>query len=107
MKRWLDHDNSAPNHVATLGYETLFRSRLKTNGDLIAEYVAGLGPEYDDRPLVLFGYSKGVPDIFAFLVQYPELTRVQRWSPMPARCGDHRWPMRPTAHHDSAPSESR
>ena len=33
-----------------------------------------MGPEYDDRPLVLFGYSKGLPDIFAFLVQYPELT---------------------------------
>ena len=79
VKRWLDQDNSAPNHVATLGYETGFVqvegiASSKTNGDLIAEYVAGLGPEYDDRPLVLFGYSKGVPDIFAFLVQYPELT---------------------------------
>lgn len=79
VKRWLDHDNSAPNHVATLGYETGFIqvegiASSETNVDLIAEYVAGLGPEYDDRPLVLFGYSKGVPDIFAFLVQYPELT---------------------------------
>lgn len=79
VKRWLDHDNSAPNHVATLGYETGFIqvegiASSETNGGLIAEYVAGLGPEYDDRPLVLFGYSKGVPDIFAFLAQYPELT---------------------------------
>ena len=79
VKRWLDHDNSAPNHVANLGYETGFIqvegiASSETNGDLIAEYVAGLGPEYDDRPLVLFGYSKGLPDIFAFLVQYPELT---------------------------------
>jgi len=79
VKAWLHHDNSAPNHVATLGYETGFVqvegiASSETNGDLIAEYVAGLGPEYDDRPLVLFGYSKGLPDIFAFLVQYPELT---------------------------------
>ena len=79
VKAWLHHDNSAPNHVATLGYETGFIqvegiASAETNADLIAEYVAGLGPEYDDRPLVLFGYSKGVPDIFAFLVQYPELT---------------------------------
>ena len=79
VKRWLDHDNSAPNHVATLGYETGFIqvegiASSETNADLIAEYVAGLGPNYDERPLVLFGYSKGVPDIFAFLVQYPELT---------------------------------
>ena len=79
VKAWLHHDNSAPNHVATLGYETGFIqvegiASSETNADLIAEYVAGLGPEYDDRPLILFGYSKGLPDIFAFLVQYPELT---------------------------------
>lgn len=79
VKRWLDHDNSAPNHVATLGYETGFIqvegiASSETNADLIADYVAGLGAEYDDRPLILFGYSKGLPDVFAFLVQYPELT---------------------------------
>ena len=79
VKAWLHHDNSAPNHVATLGYETGFIqvegiASSETNADLIAEYVAGLGPEYDERPLILFGYSKGLPDIFAFLVQYPELT---------------------------------
>ena len=79
VKRWLHHDNSAPNHVATLGYETGFIqvegiASSETNADLIADYVAGLGPEYDERPLILFGYSKGLPDIFAFLVQYPELT---------------------------------
>ena len=78
VKAWLHHDNSAPNHVATLGYETGFIqvegiASSETNADLIAEYVAGLGPEYDERPLILFGYSKGLPDIFAFLVQYPEL----------------------------------
>lgn len=79
VKAWLHHDNSAPNHVATLGYETGFIqvegiASSETNAGLIADYVMSLGPEYDDRPLVLFGYSKGLPDIFAFLVQYPELT---------------------------------
>lgn len=79
IKAWLRHDNSAPNHVATLGYETGFIqvegiASSETNADLIAEYVLSLGPEYDERPLVLVGYSKGLPDIFAFLVQYPELT---------------------------------
>ena len=78
IKAWLHHDYSAPNHVATLGYDTGFIqvegiASSETNADLIADYVAGLGPEYDHRPLVMFGYSKGVPDIFAFLVQYPEL----------------------------------
>ena len=79
VKAWLHHDNSAPNHVATLGYETGFIqvegiASSETNAALIAEYVTGLDPDYDDRPLILFGYSKGLPDIFAFLVQYPELT---------------------------------
>ncbi len=79
VKAWLHHDNSAPNHVATLGYETGFIqvegiASSETNAGLIAEYVAGLGPDYDEQPLILFGYSKGLPDIFAFLVQYPELT---------------------------------
>ena len=79
IKAWLHHDNSAPNHVATLGYETGFIqvegiASSETNADLIAEYVLSLGPEYDERPLVLVGYSKGLPDIFAFLVQYPELS---------------------------------
>lgn len=79
IKAWLHHDNSAPNHVATLGYETGFIqvegiASSETNADLIAEYVLSLGPKYDERPLVLVGYSKGLPDIFAFLVQYPELS---------------------------------
>ena len=79
IKPWLHHDNSAPNHVATLGYETGFIqvegiASSETNARLIADYVATLGPEHAERPLILFGYSKGVPDIFAFLAAYPELT---------------------------------
>lgn len=80
IKAWLHHDNSAPNHVATLGYETGFIqvegiASSETNATLIADYVANLGPEHSDQPLILVGYSKGVPDIFAFLIAYPELTK--------------------------------
>ncbi|MEK9921159.1 MAG: hypothetical protein VW519_10875 [Luminiphilus sp.] len=79
IKPWLHHDNSAPNHVATLGYETGFIqvegiASSETNATLVADYIASLGPEHTERPLILFGYSKGVPDIFAFLAAYPELT---------------------------------
>ena len=79
IKPWLHHDNSAPNHVATLGYETGFIqvegiASSETNATLIADHIASLGPEHTERPLILFGYSKGVPDIFAFLAAYPELT---------------------------------
>ena len=42
VKRWLHHDNSAPNHVATLGYETGFIevegiASSETNAALIAD----------------------------------------------------------------------
>jgi hypothetical protein len=42
------------------------------NAKMIADAVEGLEIEPDDR-LILLGYSKGVPDILHFLVEYPEL----------------------------------
>ena len=55
IKPWLHHDNSAPNHVATLGYETGFIqvegiASSETNATLIADYIASLGPEHTERP---------------------------------------------------------
>ena len=60
IKAWLHHDNSAPNHVATLGYETGFIqvegiASPETNATLLADYVANLGPEHSDRPRILVG----------------------------------------------------
>lgn len=67
--------------MATLGYETGFIqvegiAGSETNAALIADYIANLGPDHHNRPLILVGYSKGLPDIFAFLVGYPELTHI-------------------------------
>ena len=46
IKAWLHHDNSAPNHVATLGYETgSFRwgiASSETNAGLIANTCSAL-----------------------------------------------------------------
>ena len=80
IKPWLHHDNSAPQHVAELGYETGFIqvegiASSETNGDLIAQSIQSRDQENDSRPLVLVGYSKGLPDIFAFLANYPDLAR--------------------------------
>jgi hypothetical protein len=47
------------------------------NAQMIADAVAGLALEPDDR-LVLVGYSKGAPDILHFLVGYPELAQSVR-----------------------------
>ena len=62
IKAWLHHDNSASNHVATLGYETGFIqvegiASSETNATLIADYIAGLGPEHSERPLIPVSYT--------------------------------------------------
>lgn len=80
IKPWLHHDGSAPHHVATLGYETGFIqvegiASSETNGELIAQSIRSLDRNNKSRPLVLVGYSKGLPDIFSFLVNYPDVAR--------------------------------
>lgn len=42
---------------------------------MIRDFVAQLPPEYDQRPLILLGYSKGAPDILEAVVNYPELAQ--------------------------------
>lgn len=78
IKNWLDHDNSAPKHVAQYGYEVDFLevsglSGSAHNATMIRDYVLNMPPEQADRPLILIGYSKGAPDILEALVTYPEL----------------------------------
>ena len=80
IKPWLHYDNSAPQHAAKLGYETGFIqvegiASSETNGDLIAQSIQSLDRNDDSNPLVLVGYSKGLPDIFSFLTNYPDLSQ--------------------------------
>jgi len=80
VKSWLDHDYSAPLHVAVHGYQA---ELLEVNGlassaanaAAIREFIVNLPPEKAGRPLVLIGYSKGAPDILESLVAYPELAQ--------------------------------
>jgi pimeloyl-ACP methyl ester carboxylesterase len=78
VKSWLDHDYSAPLHVAGHGYQVELLevdglASSAANAAIIRKYIADLPPEKAARPLVLIGYSKGAPDILEFLVAYPEL----------------------------------
>lgn len=80
VKSWLDHDYSAPLHVAEHGYraELLEVNGLASsaaNAAAIREFIVNLPPEKAGRPLVLIGYSKGAPDILESLVAYPELAQ--------------------------------
>jgi hypothetical protein len=78
VKGWLDHDYSAPKHVAKYGYQV---ELLEVNGvassaanaAVIRDFIADLPPDEAGRPLVLIGYSKGAPDILESLVAYPEV----------------------------------
>ncbi len=78
VKGWLDHDYSAPRHVARYGYQV---ELLEVNGldssaanaAVIRDFIVNLPPEKAGRPLVLIGYSKGAPDILESLVTYPEV----------------------------------
>jgi hypothetical protein len=80
VKNWLDHDYSAPLHLAEHGYQV---ELLEVNGlassaanaAAIREFIANLPPGKAGRPLVLIGYSKGAPDILESLVAYPELAQ--------------------------------
>jgi hypothetical protein len=78
FEAWLDLSGSAPEHVAQFGFE--FRtipvdglSSTAHNARMIRDYVADLPAEDAGRPLVLIGYSKGVPDILEAVVDYPEV----------------------------------
>jgi dienelactone hydrolase len=75
---WLDLEGSSLTHVATQGFEVsgLIVDALSStahNAQMIRDYVAALPPEYDNRPIVLVGYSKGAPDILQAVVDYPQL----------------------------------
>ena len=48
------------------------RSGTAHNAGQIAEFL-GSWPTSNEKPLVLFGYSKGTSDILQFIVDYPEL----------------------------------
>ena len=78
IKAWLHHDNSAPHHVATHGYEAQLLevdglSGSAVNARIIRDQVMALPADQADRPLILIGHSKGAPDILEALVAYPEL----------------------------------
>lgn len=75
---WLDFEGSGFRHVAQFGYEVRMvpvdgLSGTDHNAGLIREYIEALPPEDAGRPIILIGYSKGVPDILTALVSYPQI----------------------------------
>jgi hypothetical protein len=60
------------------GFEVVYlpvtgRGSVATNAELLAQEIAAL-PD-DPRPLLVFAYSKGLPDVLDFAVRHPEASR--------------------------------
>jgi hypothetical protein len=79
FEEWLEGGNPNLNHVAQFGYEsvTLDVDGLSSSGNNARQIRDGLSalPENESgRPIILVGYSKGVPDILRAIVDYPEIS---------------------------------
>jgi len=78
IENWLNIDDSINELLGNFGYgaQALKVDGLSSsanNARQIRDAIAALPEEFDDRPLMLIGYSKGAPDILEAIVNYPEL----------------------------------
>ncbi len=78
IEGWLNQDKEIGAHVKKMGFKG-FRIRVdglsgtQNNARQIRDAILALPSEDQDRPLVLFGYSKGTADILQAIVSYPEV----------------------------------
>jgi len=78
IAEWVKIDESVDSLLQTFGYDAQLLqvdglSSSANNARQIRDGIAALPPEFDDRPILLIGYSKGAPDILEAVVNYPEL----------------------------------
>jgi hypothetical protein len=78
VSNWLKIDNSMETLLQAFGYDTAVLrvdglSSSANNARQIYDQITALPSEFDNRPILLIGYSKGAPDILEALVSYPEL----------------------------------
>jgi hypothetical protein len=80
VANWLNMDESLGDLLGGFGYGTGLLevdgiSSSANNARQIRDGIMALPPEFDDRPILLIGYSKGAPDILEAMVTYPELQK--------------------------------
>lgn len=78
VRKWLDENNSAPQHVARYGFDVrLFEvdgtSSSENNARQIRDHIVALSGEEKTRPVILMGHSKGTVDILQAVATYPEV----------------------------------
>ncbi len=77
---WIKIDDSVDSLLQSFGFDAQLLtvdglSSSTHNARQIRDGIAALPPEYDHRPILLIGYSKGAPDILEAVVNYPELSQ--------------------------------
>ena len=75
---WLNLQHTVRNHVRQFDYDLhLLKvdalSGTEINARQIRDAIIEMGPESEQRRLILIGYSKGAPDILEAVVSYPEI----------------------------------
>jgi hypothetical protein len=78
VTNWLKIDEEIDDMLVGFGYDTGLLnvdglSSSANNARQIRDGIMALPPEFDNRPILLIGYSKGAPDILEAIVTYPEL----------------------------------
>jgi len=79
FEEWLDYEGLGSSHIAQFGYEMRQitvdgLSGTDNNASQIRDYIEALPPADAGRPIILLGYSKGVPDILSRHVPRPATT---------------------------------
>jgi hypothetical protein len=78
FENWLNYSNEFDEHIQDFGFDNhIFSvdgmSGTTTNAKQIRDAIMAKAEELEPRQLVLFGYSKGAPDLLEAVVSYPEI----------------------------------
>jgi hypothetical protein len=78
FESWLEYENEFDDHLEQLGYRSYIfavdgMSGTTKNARQIRDAIMDHADELQPEQLVLFGYSKGAPDLLEAVVSYPEI----------------------------------
>lgn len=78
LENWLDREHTVEKHINQFGYEMIVAkvdaiSSSTTNARQIRDAIIAMDTKNPEPNIVLFGYSKGAPDILEAIVSYPEI----------------------------------
>jgi len=78
LENWLDREHTVEKHINQFGYRMIVAkvdamSSCTTNARQIRDAIIAMETDNAKPNIVLFGYSKGAPDMLEAIVSYPEI----------------------------------